>query len=132
MRLKWKFSWWKISAIGLVAAFNKGLSGGGYGPLISSGQIIVERNPRQAVASTSLSEALVCVSSLIIYFTAGNIILSSGYWFLVLMIGSLLSVPFAALTVKYLPIKKLQPAIGGITVLLGIFMLLNVFVPALS
>ncbi len=134
VRLKWKFSWWKISAIGLLAAFNKGLSGGGYGPLISSGQIIVDRNPRQAVASTSLSEALVCIASLTIYLTVGNVVLSSGYWYLLLslLVGSLISVPFAVLTVKYLPIRKLQPAIGIITVLLGIFMLLKAYLPALS
>ncbi len=134
IRLKWKFSWWKISGIGLLAAFNKGLSGGGYGPLISSGQIIVDRDPRQAVASTSLSEAIVCIASLVIYLTVGSVVLNSDYWFLLiaLLIGSLLSVPFAVLTVKYLPIKKLQPTIGGMTVLLGIFMLLKAYLPAFS
>ncbi|MCE7742406.1 MAG: sulfite exporter TauE/SafE family protein [Candidatus Heimdallarchaeota archaeon] len=134
VRLKWKFSWWKISAIGLVAAFNKGLSGGGYGPLVSSGQIIVDRDPRQAVASTSLSEAIVCVASLAIYLSVDNVAISIGYWYLLipLLIGSLLSVPFAVLTVKYLPIKKLQPAIGVITILLGIFMLLKAYLPAFA
>ena len=134
VRLKWKFSWWKISSIGLLAAFNKGLSGGGYGPLISSGQIIVDRNPRQAVASTSLSEALVCITSLATYLAAGNVILSSGYWYLFLstLTGALISVPFAVLTVKYLPLKKLRPAIGIITVILGVFMLLKAYLPAFS
>lgn len=129
MRLKWKFSWWKISGIGLLAAFNKGLSGGGYGPLISSGQIIVDRNPRQAVGSTSLSEGVVCISALIIYFTANGTTLTANFgWFvLALLVGALISVPFAVMTVKYLPIKKLQPIIGTTTILLGIFVLLKTF-----
>ena len=130
LKLKWKFAWWKISGIGLLAAFNKGLSGGGYGPLISSGQIIVDRNPRQAVASTSLAEGVVCVSSLIIYFIFGGSIISAafGYLLLALMIGALASVPLAVLTVKYIPIKKMQPLIGTVTMLLGIFTLLKTFV----
>ncbi|MCE7739970.1 MAG: sulfite exporter TauE/SafE family protein [Candidatus Heimdallarchaeota archaeon] len=130
MKLKWKFSWWKISGIGLVAAFNKGLSGGGYGPLISSGQIIVDRDPRKAVASTSLSEGVVCVAALIIYFAANGTTLSPNFgWFvLALLIGALASVPLAVLTVKYLPIKKLQPLIGAVTILLGIFVLVKTYV----
>jgi len=129
LKLKWKFSWWKISGIGLLAAFNKGLSGGGYGPLISSGQIIVERDPRKAVASTSLSEAVVCVAALIIYFTANGTTLSPNFgWFvLALLIGALASVPLAVLTVKKIPIKRLQPLIGVVTILLGIFVLAKTY-----
>lgn len=129
LKLKWKFSWWKISGIGLVAAFNKGLSGGGYGPLISSGQIIVDRNPRQAVASTSLSEAVVCVASLIIYFTANGATLTPAFGFLVLalFVGSILSVPLAVFTVKYISISKIQPIIGLSTILLGVFTIVNIY-----
>ncbi len=130
LKLKWKFSWWKIIGIGFLAAFNKGLSGGGYGPLVSSGQMIVDRNPRQAVASTSLSEAVVCVASLIIYFTATGTTLTPAFGFLVLalLVGAILSVPLAVFTVKYIPIKKLQPIIGATTILLGVFTLIKTYV----
>lgn len=134
-KFKWKFSWWAISGIGLLAAFNKGMSGGGYGPLISGGQMMVDRNPRQAVGATSLSEAIVCVASLIIYFTSPEqITINVNYWYLVaaLLIGSMLSVPCAVLTVKYIPIKKLQPLVGVFTFLLGIFILLKTWVPGFS
>jgi len=33
------FSWLRIISLGVVSAFNKGISGGGYGPLVVSGQI---------------------------------------------------------------------------------------------
>lgn len=132
IRLKWKFKWWKIYGIGLIAAFNKGLSGGGYGPLISSGQIIADRNPRQAVASTSLSEAVVCAVSLIITATIPenqSIIFTLPFlhFIIALLIGALLSVPLAVLTVKYIPIKKMQPIIGIVTVLLGIFTIIKTY-----
>jgi uncharacterized protein len=36
---KFKFSWKKISGIGLISSFNKALSGGGFGPIVSTGKI---------------------------------------------------------------------------------------------
>lgn len=37
---RFDFSWRRMMAIGLLAAFNKGMSGGGYGPIITAGQIM--------------------------------------------------------------------------------------------
>ena len=34
------FSWKRIVGLGMLAAFNKGLSGGGYGPLVTGGQVL--------------------------------------------------------------------------------------------
>jgi len=31
------FSWKRLIAIGLISSFNKGISGGGYGPLVTGG-----------------------------------------------------------------------------------------------
>ncbi len=118
LKFRWNFSWFRIWGIGLLAAFNKGLSGGGYGPLVSSGQIIVNRNPKEAVASTSLSEAVVCISALIIYFLVGGSFLDVKIT-LYLLIGALASVPFAVITVKHLPIEKLSSLMGFTTIGLG-------------
>lgn len=126
LKIKWNFSWKKISLIGIVASFNKGLSGGGYGPLISSGQIMTDRNPRQAVASTSFSEAVVCVASLIIYFSFNGSHIDIPL-LIALFVGTAISVPFAVFTVKYLPLGKLQPYIGGGTIILGIMTLIHTF-----
>jgi hypothetical protein len=35
-----KFSWKRVGFLGLVASFNKGMSGGGYGPVVTGGQIL--------------------------------------------------------------------------------------------
>ncbi|MFX0062032.1 MAG: sulfite exporter TauE/SafE family protein [Candidatus Hermodarchaeota archaeon] len=125
LNLKWNFSWLRIWGIGLIAAFNKGISGGGYGPLVSGGQIIVDRGPKEAVASTSLSEAVVCISALAIYFLSGGVSLNI-FLTLFLLIGSLISVPFAVLTVKTIPIEKFLPLIGLVTMSLGAFMLAKI------
>ncbi|MFX1534484.1 MAG: sulfite exporter TauE/SafE family protein, partial [Promethearchaeota archaeon] len=122
LNLKWNFSWLRIWGIGLLAAFNKGISGGGYGPLVSGGQIIVDRGPKEAIASTSLSEAIVCISALTIYFLGGGVSLNI-FFTLFLLIGALVSVPFAVLTVKKISIEKFLPLIGLVMISLGVFML---------
>ena len=34
------FSWKRITILGLIASFNKGISGGGYGPVVMGGQLL--------------------------------------------------------------------------------------------
>ncbi len=123
----WKFSWAKMTGIGLLAAFNKGISGGGYGPLVSSGQILIDRDPKQAVATTSMSEAIVCFSALLVYFIRGDIIYNMPF-VLALLAGALGSIPFAVFTVKNISIQKFQPLIGIITMILGVLTLLKTWV----
>jgi uncharacterized membrane protein YfcA len=55
-----RFSWKRITALGVTAAFNKGLSGGGYRPLVTGGQILSGVAAKSAVAITSLAESFTC------------------------------------------------------------------------
>lgn len=104
--------------LGTVAAFNKGLSGGGYGPLVTGGQIVSGVSPRQAVAITSLSEALTCLVGL----TAYIVLRGALDWTLVipLTVGAMLSVPMATLTVRKLPEAFMRTSVGVVTCLLGL------------
>ncbi|KXX65940.1 sulfite exporter TauE/SafE family protein [Marichromatium gracile] len=106
-----------ILAIGSIAAFNKGLSGGGYGPLVTSGQVVSGVAPRQAVAITSMAEALTCLIGLIAYLLLGGAI----DWSLALPLsaGALLSVPLATVTVRRLPEALIRGAVGVLTLTLG-------------
>ncbi|AHF05460.1 hypothetical protein MARPU_07355 [Marichromatium purpuratum 984] len=106
-----------ILAIGSIAAFNKGLSGGGYGPLVTSGQVVSGVAPRQAVAITSMAEALTCLIGLIAYLLLGGGI----DWSLALPLsaGALLSVPLATVTVRRLPEALIRSAVGVLTLTLG-------------
>ena len=47
------FHWKKISLLGLVAAFNKGMTGGGYGSILVGGQILSGINSKSAVGITA-------------------------------------------------------------------------------
>ena len=101
------------------------MSGGGYGPLVTAGQIVVDREPKQAVASTSLSEAITCVASLIIYLIAGETINFEIAFSL--LIGAILAVPLAVLTVKKVSTSRMKPVVGITCMLLGLFMLFKLF-----
>ena len=106
-----------ILTIGLIAAFNKGLSGGGYGPLVTSGQVVSGVPARQAVAITSMAEALTCAVGLAAYvYFQRNIAWSLT---LPLMAGALLSVPLATATVRHLPETAIRRGVGLFTLMLG-------------
>lgn len=118
------FSWKKVIGLGLVAAFNKGLSGGGYGPLVTGGQILAGVDGKGAIGITSLAEGLVCIVGVLAYTLTGN---GAVDWELApsLILGAVLSVPLAALTVRKAPVQKLRWAIGIAVTALGLFTLIK-------
>lgn len=118
-----KFAWNRILTLGIIASFNKGLSGGGYGPVVTGGQILAGISGRNAVAITSLSEGLTCLVGVVLYCWTRE----SVDWTLApsLAVGSVLSVPFAAFTVKYLKTDHLKWIIGAATIILGLLTLGN-------
>lgn len=118
-----QFSWKKIIGLGVLASFNKGISGGGYGPLIVSGQILSGVETKKSIGITALAEGVTCFIGVITYFIVGTDV----DWLLApyLVIGSLISVPLSVYTVKRMPIKKFTLIIGFATTLLGIFSLIK-------
>lgn len=114
-----------IIAVGGVAAFNKGLSGGGYGPLVTAGQVVSGLPPKHAIAITSVAESFTCVIGLAAYLALGRQI----NWGLTipLVAGALLSVPIATLTVRRLPEKGMRLVVGLVTLALGALALTAVF-----
>lgn len=114
-----------IMAVGAIAAFNKSLSGGGYGPLVTAGQVVSGLPAKHAVGITSLAESFTCLIGLLAYLFAGKSIV----WELALplIFGALLSVPMATLTVQRTSEARLRGAVGLVTVLLGIAALSRLF-----
>jgi len=121
-----KFSWPKLSVIGIVSAFNKGISGGGYGPLVTGGQIISGKDAKSSVGNTTLVESVICIVAFLSYF----ILKVDIYWKLALTtsIGSIFAAPLAAFTVKKLKVKRLELLIGIVTILLGLFTIIKLFI----
>jgi len=124
--LRLRFSWPRAGVLGLVAAINKGFMGGGYGPIVSSGQIVTGIAPREAVAITSFAEATTCAGALAGYLTAGTPI----PWALAgsLIVGGVVASVMGAATVRVMPERGLKWAIAGGCVVLGGLTLLKVLV----
>lgn len=119
---RFSFSWPGIIGTGLLASFNKGVSGGGYGPLVCSGQIFSGVPSKVAVAITSMAESLVCLVGFLVYaFVSQKEICWTICPYVIL--GSVLSVPFAAKTVKRINEDKFRALVAISTLVLGGFML---------
>lgn len=112
-----------LLGLGMIAAFNKGMSGGGYGPLVTSGQIVCGMSSKHAVAITALGEGITCLAGVFAYFWSGHGI----DWSLAIPMcsGALVAVPMATLAVRLWPEARMRGAVGGITVILGIVALFN-------
>lgn len=125
LRRQFRFRLGHLVVIGTVASFNKALSGGGYGPLVTSGQVVSGLPAKQAVGITSLAEGLTCFVGLTVYFIAAG----GMQWALVIPLttGALLSVPLATLTIRRLPEAAVRGAVGLTTCALGGLMFVKLF-----
>ncbi len=118
------YSWKKIVGLGLLASFNKGLTGGGYGPLVVSGQMLSGVEGKNAIGITSLAEGITCALGVVIYLFAGK---NSMDWRLaaVIITGAVCSVPFSVKSVKILNPKLLKGMIAFLTIVLGVITLIK-------
>ncbi|KPK58577.1 MAG: hypothetical protein AMK73_09180 [Planctomycetes bacterium SM23_32] len=119
------FSWRRVTALGLLAAFNKGLSGGGYGPLVTGGQIISGVEEKSAIGITSVSEGVTCAVGVLVFLLAGRGL----EWSLAvpLTCGALASVPVSAVTVNRVGRRTLRRLVGAATLALGALTLVRLF-----
>lgn len=111
----------KLLILGTVAAFNKGVSGGGYGPLMTGGQLTAGVKEKEAIVITSLCECFTCFSGLVVFFMLGGSL--NLFYAIPLCMGSMLSVVPAAKTIKILPKGILKKSIGWATLILGLLTL---------
>ena len=146
---KFKFSWNKMIGIAVLSAFNKGLSGGGFGPVVTGGQILSGRGHKGAIGATTLAEAPICIVAFFTYllgmaakeisvpvltmpvadlftkmFSAKMI-----QWelLLALLAGSILVAPFGAFTTCRLNEKKMHLVLGILVTGLGAWTLLKTY-----
>ena len=116
---------WKMCVLALIASFNKALSGGGYGPLMTSGQILSGINSRASVGITSFAEGFTCLVGVILFLGKGQKFAPE--LMIPVITGALLSVPFSTEFVKHINEAMLKRVIAVLTTILGIFTLCKVF-----
>jgi len=146
---KFSFSWRKIIGVGILSAFNKGLSGGGFGPVVTGGQILAGQKHRGAIGATTLSEAPICIVSFCTYLIGRTILEIKSpvldipfaefttimfspkmfQWELILslLLGSIFVAPFGAITTRILKEDKLHVVLGLLISVLGIWTLMKTY-----
>jgi len=89
---------------GALAGFNKGIGGGGYGPVVTIGGLLSGIPAKSMMAITAFSEGLVCIVSIIVWFFWLNHGVVIDFILLPSMIlGSVLSVIAAPYATRVLP-----------------------------
>jgi len=126
-----RFSWPRIYLLGAVSAFNKGISGGGYGPLVVSGQILSGSDSRNAIGVTSLAEGLICLAALSLYLLLNDGVgwmIGNWRFYTPMVAGALLAAPVAAYATKVASNKvDLRMVVGVVTCILGGWTLVKTF-----
>jgi len=125
---KFKFSEKRLMGMGALAAFNKGLTGGGYGVVLIGGQILSGIKSKSAIGIAIVAEAFVSLVGVSFYLFHQMELFD---WSLIisLLIGALAVLPLAALTVKKTQSKKLKFLIALGNLILGLIMVANVIFP---
>jgi uncharacterized membrane protein YfcA len=122
-KLRARFSWLRLAFLGLFGSFNKGVSGSGFGPIVTTGMIIMDVNEKVAVSIQTFSELFVSVAGFLTFMLAGSQI--SLDLLLPLSLGVAFSTPLAAFVVHKFDSKKLRTTMGLVTVVLGVLTLLS-------
>lgn len=115
---------WKMFLLASVASFNKALSGGGYGPLMTSGQVLSGIKGKASVGITSFAEGFTCMVGVILFLGRGH-----GFHLdllIPMVTGALLSIPFSTEFVKHVNETTLKKVIAVFTLLLGLFTIVKV------
>lgn len=120
-----KFSWLKMMGIGVLAAFNKGISGGGFGPVVTGGQIIAGNKHKSSVGCTTLAEAPICIAGFVTYALAKGI--ESYDPIIALSIGAFLGAIFGPIITKKISPGKLKLVLGVWITVAGIWTIIKIY-----
>ncbi len=125
---KYRFSWNKIFALGLLASFNKGISGGGYGPVITGGQMLSGLDSKKAIGITSLTEGFTCLVGVITFVVLNGINIDI-FLGISLLSGAIMSIPVAVNIISIIDEKKLRSYLSIAMIILGLVNILILVQP---
>lgn len=119
------FSWKKMFGIGLLSGFNKAFSGGGFGPVTSTGKILGGVDPKVSVGTTTLAEVPICLFSFLLWYIIGG---SLDWDFaLALCAGSLIGGIIGPIITAKINTRILKYIVGILAVISGIWLLIDLF-----
>jgi uncharacterized membrane protein YfcA len=111
------FSWFKMSIISLIGSINKGLTGSGFGPVVTTGAMLAGIDEKESVSIQSLSEASV---SLVGFFTYILMREPINYGAVVVMsLGVFIASPIAARVIHRLEGNLMRNMVGLLALIIG-------------
>jgi uncharacterized membrane protein YfcA len=118
----------KVYLLGFISAFNKALSGGGFGPLVAGGQLVFrERSEKGAIGSTDFAEAPICLFSFVLWVCFKGF--PPAELFIPLCVGSAVGGFFGP---KFLSLitapNRLKKVLGALVLIEGISVLCKVWI----
>jgi len=117
------FSWPKMMAISILGSFNKGISGSGFGPIVTTGAIMSGLDEKTSVSIQALSETLVSLVGFATYIALQSKV--DAPMIAAMSLGVTLASPFAASIVKKARGKTLRTMIGALALIVGASTLLK-------
>lgn len=122
--IRYVFAWWKHYVVGVLAAFNKALTGGGFGPVTSTGGIIGGLKSKVSIATTTFAEVIICLAAFGVYvFFVGNVdTVFAGSLCVGAVVGGIIG-PYISSRVSH---RLLRRCIGILGIVSGIWLLWRV------
>ena len=116
-----EFSWNKMVVISLIGSLNKGLTGSGFGPVITTGAMLSGIDEKASVSIQSLSEAAVSIVGFFAYLVMQGYV---NYQVAATMsLGVLLASPLAARIIHSIDGKILRIFVGVLALIIGSYTL---------
>lgn len=122
-KMKIDFSWPKMVVFGIVGSFNKGISGSGFGPIVTTGGLLVGLDEKATISIQSFAELFASIVGFLT-FVLSSVQIDLPLT-LALVIGVTFASPLAAYIVHKMPGEKLRWLIAITAILLGIIILLR-------
>jgi uncharacterized membrane protein YfcA len=124
--VSFEFTWFRIIAISVLGAFNKGLSGSGFGPIVTTGSLLSGIDEKASVSIQALSELPVSLVGFLTFIYVGTAV----EWGVTtaLVGGVVVAAPFAAWLVKQMDPERLRGLIGATALIVGLATLAKLFI----
>jgi uncharacterized membrane protein YfcA len=114
-----KFSWSRMVGISLIGSLNKGLTGSGFGPVITTGAMLSGINEKESVSIQALAESAVSLVGFLMYNVMQGYV---DYQVVVTMsLGVIMASPLAARIVHRIDGKTLRMLVGILAVIIGAY-----------
>ena len=123
--ITFRYSTPKMYLVGIVSSFNKGFSGGGFGPVVTGGQMVLGQDHKKAISCTTAAEFPICIVGFLIYLFTDSI----SNWGLIISlgIGAMLAGVAGPRMTRTLDKKTLLLIVSLVMIILGVITLAKTY-----